>query len=121
MSLAKKGKPCNFIKTKFKAGDKRIVGKNNHNWNGGQYFHSLGYVVKRIAINKYKLEHRLIIEKYLGRPLKSSEDVHHINGIKTDNRIKNLMAFNGRSSHRRYECGNKEVFAHEIIFDGRSA
>jgi hypothetical protein len=60
-------------------------------YKGGKRISSWGYVLVLIGTGGYEPEHRVVMEKSIGRKLDKSEHVHHINGIKTDNRIENLQ------------------------------
>ena len=73
---------------------KHIHGKDNPNLGGG-WIASGGYVAIMVD-GKRMLQHRAIIERHIGRKLNDSEIVHHINGIKTDNRIENLVVMQKR-------------------------
>jgi len=55
-----------------------------------------------LSKKNYVLEHRLVVEKFLGRYLKPEEVVHHINEIRDDNKIENLMLFKNNSEHLKF-------------------
>jgi hypothetical protein len=52
------------------------------------------------AIHGWVPEHRLIVERRVGRFLASDESVHHANGVKDDNRDENLIVLT-REQHSR--------------------
>jgi hypothetical protein len=57
--------------------------------------------------NKYVGEHRLVFEKYLGRPLTQKEVIHHINEVRDDNRIENLQLFPSSGKHTAFHRWGK--------------
>jgi uncharacterized protein (DUF1330 family) len=96
---------------------KGMRGPNNPRWKGGRRIRN-GYIDilkpdhKFAGYDGYVSEHRIIVEKFIGRYLTKKECVHHLNNNKSDNRIENLVVFNSHSNHIRLD------FA-QLVFDGR--
>lgn len=57
----------------------------------GVISHKKGYIMELVRGQaRYVFQHILVMERILDRPLLETEHVHHINGIKDDNRAANL-------------------------------
>jgi predicted ArsR family transcriptional regulator len=97
-------------------------GEKNAYWKGGKRINENGYVElympshPKARPNGYVYEHIYIAEQMIGRPLKSfgmrdarTEVVHHINGIKTDNRPENLLVLGVNEHHKLHNAVTQEA------------
>jgi len=94
------GKPM-FKKSKSKmcraCYKKYAVGEQSPAWRGGKRYLN-GYVEvlchghHRAHKNGYVMEHIKVWEDFYAKPLPDGWIIHHLNGIKDDNRIENLLA-----------------------------
>lgn len=80
----------------------KAAGANNPAWRGGRRQRPDGYWMVWTPEGE-RLEHRVIMERHLGRRLEDYEIVHHRDGNKSHNDIKNLEVMT-QSDHARHHC-----------------
>lgn len=68
-----------------------------------KYTDRRGYVMVKVGFRMYRPEHRLVVEQALGRKLTTDEQVHHINGVKDDNRLENLQLLRNAEHQRLHD------------------
>ena len=82
---------------------KARLGSYNPNWKGG-CARPDGYLL--ITVNGVQmLEHRHLMEQFLGRTLKAGETVHHVDGDRKNNMRSNLKLVASQSEHMKEHAG----------------
>jgi hypothetical protein len=83
-------------------------GKRYESWKGGRYTHSDGYVYVTPKIGmRPTLEHRWLWEQANG-PIPKDHHIHHLNGIRNDNRLENLICVPKRE-HNKFGSPTKKL------------
>ena len=101
-------------KKKMSVNHANVAGSKNPRWGGGKRLSTDGYVLiwkpkhPRTSFHGYVLKHRLVMEKKLGRYLFPQEIVHHIDGNKENNKIKNLLLFPSASEHQKLHAKQRK-------------
>lgn len=80
--------------------------ESNPNWKGGRVVAHSGYVLIRVGVahhlsdvRGYAYEHRLVAERNLGRRLRPGEEVHHVDGDRSNNAPENIEVMVDRLAH----------------------
>jgi len=90
-----------------------VSGAKHWNWKGGRSLvGGYVYILKKDHPFANKagrvMEHRLVMEKYLGRYLNSNEEVHHADQDKENNNINNLSIMIKKAHYGKVKCPHCE-------------
>lgn len=94
---------------KGKAHSAKMTGNSNPAWKGGRWIDPDGYVRTlahghhRADHKGYVYEHILVAEAAYGNPITEEYHVHHVNGVKHDNRPENLEVLLASDHHRQHD------------------
>lgn len=104
--ILRRCKNCGKIFNTYKSQDAKFCSSicaGNNSLPIGSYRKSVKYdqYLEVKTENGWKLEHRLVMEKHLGRKLEKWEEVHHIDGDKHNNKLSNLFLVDKKGHSRK--------------------
>lgn len=108
--VKKTNRPRNLICASCGKGKRKGLFRKGHTDKDGYQLISLPWEHPYISMANSRgwiLEHRLVMAQHLGRNLLPSELVHHLNGVRDDNRVQNLTLMN-RGAHTHLEVPYKK-------------
>lgn len=94
----------------------RMSGENHHSWRNGEAIINKKHGYKEFRHGKLRgvREHRYVYEQYYGITLTPNQNIHHINGDRSDNRIENLELWDtSQPSGQRVE--DKIIFYKKLV------
>jgi hypothetical protein len=101
----------------------KLPKRSNHNG----WYKQHGYV-KRLTNGHpysdkrgYVMEHRLIVEENLGKILPKNIQIHHINGVRDDNRLENLQILDARDHAKEHDSGERNDNGQFVAADPKFA
>jgi HNH endonuclease len=89
--------------------ERKIARKGKSKWRAD----ANGYIFRTVDCDKI-LQHRLVMEEHLGRPLMPHENVHHKNGDRGDNRLSNLELWS-KAQPAGQRIADKVAWAIELL------
>jgi len=120
--MPKRCRDCNIINF---ATANSVKGEKNNSWKGGRWKGKDGYIhlyqpEHPRASSGYILEHIFVWEQINKKPLPKNWVIHHLNGIKHDNRIRNLQALPNKKHYLVLQAKAKRIQELEALLKGQT-
>src|SRR3990167_9776089 len=113
VQVARKSVRCKACTYKHWVTSGAHKGEKQWNWKGGVHTDQWGY--KHLLVHperkkghRYRPEHRLVWEAANG-PIPKGHVVHHINGVKDDNRLENLEVMPRKKHNHRHDDHDRRI------------
>ncbi len=117
-----------YVKQQFMSGERSIApryGNEHHNWKGGINMQKGGYILikspdhPRANRDGYVRQHILVWEEANHKLLPKDWIIHHLNGIKHDNRIRNLVGLPNKKHYLVLQAKAKRIQELEALLNGQ--